>query len=251
MAVVGWENGKLRLDLAASDTSKAQKIRQVVMAALGASKQAAQPIQVHYVYGYEGMSLFDNFGAVLIGFIVFFLVFMVAGIVFLQERTSGTLEKLLSTPIRRGEVVAGYTIGFGLLTVAQAFLIAWYNVYVLHVLLVESFWLVMLIALLTALAALTLGMMISTLADNEFQMMQFIPIIILPQFFFSGLFDLSPILAALGRIMPLYYSAEALGNVMLKGQGLDKIAGDLLALTGFSVICMILNARLLKRYRQI
>ena len=187
----------------------------------------------------------------LIGFIVFFLVFVVAGISFLQERTSGTLEKLLSTPIRRWEIVAGYTLGFGILTVVQSILIAWFAVYVLKVMMVGHFIWVMLITLLTAVTALTLGILLSTAAHNEFQMIQFIPIVIIPQIFFAGLFDLAPALAAFGRVMPLYYVADALTQVMLKGAPLTAIIGDMLALAGFSLLFMILNAALLKKYRRI
>lgn len=95
--------------------------------------------EVNYVYGQEDLSTFDNFGATLIGFIIFFFVFLVSGISFLQERTSGTLEKLLSTPVRRWEIVVGYVLGFGLFTVLQSFLISWYCVYVLKVMMIDFF----------------------------------------------------------------------------------------------------------------
>ncbi|MGI6302143.1 MAG: ABC transporter permease [Verrucomicrobiota bacterium] len=80
-----------------------------------------------------------------------------SGISFLQERNSGTLEKLLSTPIRRWEIVTGYVLGFGLVTVLQSFLISWYCVYVLKVMMIGSFALILLITLLSAVLALTLG----------------------------------------------------------------------------------------------
>ena len=82
-------------------------------------------------------------------------------------------------------------------------------------------------------------------------MIQFIPIVIIPQIFFAGLFDLAPALAAFGRVMPLYYVADALTQVMLKGAPLTAIIGDMLALAGFSLLFMILNAALLKKYRRI
>lgn len=177
--------------------------------------------------------------------------FLVSGVSFLQERTSGTLEKLLSTPIRRWEIVVGYVLGFGVVTVLQSFVISWYFVYGLKVMMIGSFALILLITLLTAMVALTLGMLISTAANNEFQMIQFIPLVIVPQVFFSGLFDLPPAVANLGYGMPLYYIAGALTEVMLKGRGLVPIAGDLAVILAFSLVFMVFNTLLLKKYRHL
>jgi ABC-2 type transport system permease protein len=207
--------------------------------------------EVNYIYGQEDLPTFDNFGATLIGFIIFFFVFLVAGISFLQERTTGTLEKLLSTPIRRWEIVVGYVLGFGLFTVMQSFLFSWYCVYVLKVMMIGSFALILLITLLTAMIALTLGILASTLANNEFQMIQFIPLIIVPQIFFSGLFDLPPGIEVFGYVMPLYYIADALTEVMIRGSGLVVIAWDLGIMLAYSVLFMTLNTLLLKKYRRI
>jgi len=182
---------------------------------------------------------------------IFFFVFLVAGISFLQERTTGTLEKLLSTPIRRWEIVTGYVLGFGVITVLQSVLISLYVVYVLGVMMVGSLFLVLVITFCTAMLALTLGILLSTAANNEFQMIQFVPVVIVPQVFFSGLFDLSPVWEAVGRIMPLHYVADALNQVMIKGNGLPEIYLDLLVMIGLSLLFMFANTLLLKRYRRI
>ena len=136
------------------------------------------------------MELFDNFGPVLIGFFVFFFVFLIAGVSFLRERTGGTLERLLATPLRRFEIVAGYIIGFGLFTTLQASLIAWFAVDILDMMMEGSFLYVLFITFLLAMTALTLGTLLSAFANNELQMMQFIPLVVVPQIFFSGLFNL-------------------------------------------------------------
>src|SRR5665648_1222479 len=143
---------------------------------------------------------------------------------FLQERTTGTLEKMLSTPIKRWELILGYVLGFGGLTVVQSSLITFYVVYVLGIMMIGSIWLVLLITLLTAISALTLGMLLSTAASSQFQMLQFIPIIIVPQIFFCGLFQLSPGWDAVGRVMPLYYSADALNEIMVRGNGFNAVS---------------------------
>jgi ABC-2 type transport system permease protein len=204
---------------------------------------------VDYVYGNADSTFFDNFGAPMVGIIVFFLTFLIAGINFLAERTSGTLEKLLSTPIKRGEIIAGYTLGFGILAVVQSLLVTLFVVYVLGMQVVGSIWFVILINLLTAVTALTLGILLSTLANNEFQMIQFIPTVILPQIFLCGLFDLSGGWEIVSYFMPLYYTTDALTEVMLRGHGIEYIYLDLLVLSGLSFIFVMVNTLMLKRHR--
>ena len=207
--------------------------------------------EIYYIYGYEDLSTFDNIGTTLIGFMIFFFVFLVAGISFLQERTTGTLEKLLSTPIRRWEIVTGYVLGFGFITVIQSIIISLYVVYVLGVMMVGSLFLVLVITFCAAMLALTLGILLSTAANNEFQMIQFIPLVVVPQVFFSGLFELSPVWETVGKIMPLHYVADALKEVMIKVSGLREIYSDLLVMAGLSLLFMAANTLLLKRYRRI
>ena len=96
---------------------------------------------------------------------------------------------------------------------------SWYCVYILKVMMIGSFGLIILIIMLTAITALTLGMLISTLANNEFQMMQFIPLVIVPQIFFSGLFDLPSAIDKVGYIAPLRYVAHALREIMKVSSG--------------------------------
>lgn len=246
-------DGKSYIEVDGSNPAKAK----VALAALEQAKNSVMfsrpdlKSEINYVYGQEDLPTFDNFGATLIGFIVFFFVFLVSGISFLQERTSGTLEKLLSTPIRRWELVVGYVLGFGLFTVLQSILVSWYCVYVLKVMMIGSFALILLITLLAAMIALTLGILVSTLANNEFQMIQFIPLIIVPQVFFSGLFDLPFGMEIVGFVMPLYYIADALTKVMIRGGGFAAIAFDLGIMLACSVLFMTLNTLLLKKYRRI
>ena len=242
------------------DGSNAAKSKQALVAFRGAYQQymmkttISRPdlrTDVRYVYGSEELSTFDNLGAPLIGIIVFFLVFLVAGINFLKERTTGTLEKLLSTPIKRWEIVVGYSVGFGIITAIQSVIITLFVVYILNIILVGSFWLILLVNLLTAMAALTLGLLLSTTASSEFQFVQFIPMVITPQIFFCGIFELSPFWDLIARTMPLYYTADALSEVMIKGAGVQDIALDLLVLATFGAVFMISNSRVLLKHRGI
>ena len=209
---------------------------------------------VKYIYGDEDTTAFDTFSPMLIGFFTFFFVFLIAGIGILRERMTGTMEKLMSTPVKRWEVVTGYLSGYGIIAIIQTIVIVLFAVNVLDIVLVGSIWNVLLICALSALVALSLGILLSAFATSEFQMIQFIPIVIIPQAFFCGLFPLEgmePWLRALSKIMPMYYSADALKGVMYKGYETSDISTNLIVLAGFALVFIILNVFALKRYRRL
>lgn len=211
-------------------------------------------INVTYIYGNKDTNYFDILNPVLIGFFVFFFVFLISGIGLLRERTTGTLEKLLSTPIQRAEIVLGYLIGYGAFALIQTIIVVLFSINILSVILVGSIWNVIIINLVVALVALSLGTLLSTFASSEFQMMQFIPIIVIPQIFFAGIFpteNMATWLQYLAKIMPIYYAADALKGVMYKGFDLSQVNGDIFALIIFAVIFIILNVFALKKYRKI
>lgn len=221
--------------------------------ALPGQQQAIQP-KISYLYGSADMRTIDRYGPVMIGVFVFFFVFLIAGVSFLRERTTGTLERLLSTPLKRWEIVAGYVCGFGLFTIAQALLISWYSVQVLGIIMTGGFGYVLLMTLLLSMSALTLGTLLSAFAANELQMIQFIPLVIVPQIFLSGLFPLDTLplwLQRIGLATPLYYGAEALMNIMIRGKGWETIALDVYVLIGFSLLFMTLNVLALRKHRKI
>ncbi|MFC0470388.1 ABC transporter permease [Halalkalibacter kiskunsagensis] len=242
-----------QITLEGSDPTVNQAVLKTVQMVLGGQVGGAKPV-VTYYYGAEEMGIFDNTGPFLIGFFVFFFVFLIAGVSFLRERTSGTLEKLLSTPLRRWEIVVGYVIGFGLFTTVQSAIIVWFSIHVLDMMMFGSIGLVMLVTLVLSITALTLGTLLSTFARNEFQMIQFIPIVIVPQVFFSGLFNMdvmSPWLRSIGMVMPLTYGGEAMRDIMIRGKGIDEIAMNLLILLAFSMLFMFLNNFALKKHRNL
>jgi ABC-2 type transport system permease protein len=198
--------------------------------------------------------VFDRISPALIGIFAFFFVFLIAGISFLKERTSGTLERLLATPLRRWEIVIGYVAGFGIFTSIQVLLMASYSIGVLGSPLTGSLWYTLLVMLLLSFTALTFGTFLSAFANSEFQMMQFIPIVIVPQVFFSGLFDLdniSPWLRWITHITPLKYGADALQSVMIHGEGWDAIALEVFILLALSVTFMIANVLALRKHRKL
>lgn len=255
VAAVSMENGKYAYMIDGSNTMKSNKALAALEASRVQNTGKARPdlkSDIEYIHGASDLEMFDNYGAALLGFVIFFFVFLIAGINFLTERRSGTLEKMLSTPIKRSEIVLGYICGYGLIAIVQTVLITFYLVYVLKIMMVGSIWSVMLITLATSICALTLGMMLSTLAQNEFQMVQFIPIIIIPQIFFCGIFELSATWDVVGYAFPLRYSADALSRVMIRGAGMDlNVLLDLTVLIAFSVIFVLMNIKILKRHRAI
>ncbi|MBC1371697.1 ABC transporter permease [Listeria booriae] len=211
-------------------------------------------ISTDYIYGNADTTFFDTIGPIFIGFFVFFFVFLIAGISFLRERTTGTLERLMATPIRRWELETGYLLGFGIFALAQSIIVALYSIHVLDMVQMGSIWYVLLITLMLAMVALTLGILLSTFANNEFQIVQFIPIVIVPQVLFCGIFPLEGMadwLQWIAHIMPLYYGADALTSIMVKGEGFAGFATDFYILVGFALVFMILNIFALKKYRKI
>ncbi|WJD84878.1 ABC transporter ATP-binding protein/permease [Limosilactobacillus fermentum] len=176
------------------------------------------------------------------------------GIGLLRERSSGTLDRLLATPVRRGEIVTGYMVSYGVVAIVQTLLIVITTVWLLKVQIVGDLALVFLINILLALAALAMGIFISTFASSEFQMMQFVPIVVMPQVFFSGIVPLDALpnwIPVISKILPLTYAGNAMNDVIMKGQGVETIASDLGVLVLFIVFFVVLNVVGLKRYRKV
>ncbi|MYL21310.1 ABC transporter permease subunit [Halobacillus litoralis] len=247
--VLQWEDGAPYVILEGSDPNTSGTIRSTLQKQL--SEQNAS-MEWEYWNGSSELGLFDYVGPALIGFFVFFFVFIVGGVSFLRERTQGTLERLLASPVRRSEIVFGYLGGFGLFTVVQSIIIAAYSIYVLDVFMAGNFLYVLLVTILMALTALSLGTLVSTFAGNEFQMIQFIPLVIVPQVFFSGLFPtegLAEWVQVVGNLMPLTYGAEALRDIMLRGSSFESFQVEVYILLGFTTLFTVLNIAALKKHR--
>lgn len=221
-----------------------------------AKNKDAKDIQLEntYLYGDEHSNYFDKMFPILMSFFVFLFVFLISGIALLRERTTGTLERVLATPIKRSDIVFGYLIGYGVFAIIQTLIIVFFSIYLLNINLAGSLTYVILINILLAIAALVMGIFISTFANSEFQMVQFIPIVAIPQVFFSGIFPLenmSPWLSNIGYLFPLRYAGHALTNIMIKGQGWSNIWFDVLILFVFIIIFTTMNMIGLKRYRKV
>lgn len=217
------------------------------------TKNKEQSNEIKNYYREETLELFDFIAPNLMGTIIFFLVFISSGISFLRERISGTLEKTMATSIRRGHIVLGYFLGFGFFAIIQTVIIQILLINILKINVVNNFFLVLLINLVIAGSSLALGTLLSAFARNEFQLIQFIPIVIIPQILFSGMFNLREapaFIIYLSKIFPLTYAADALRDIMIRGKGIDSVYQDILIILAFMIIFILLNVRVLKKYRR-
>ena len=221
---------------------------------LKTSAGATTKITNHYNYGDADTNFFSKMIPLMMGFFVFFFVFLISGMGMLGERTSGTLDRLLATPVKRGEIVSGYLISYGLLAVVQTIIVVYSAIWIMKIEVVGSVFSIIVINVLLALVALTFGMLLSTLASSEFQMMQFIPIVIVPQLLFSGIIPLDTMASWVqdfGKILPLTYAGDALTEIVMKGTSLANLGGDICALLIFIVVLGSLNILAMKRYRKV
>jgi ABC-2 type transport system permease protein len=211
-------------------------------------------ITSHYLYGDAKLNPFDNLAPISISFFVFFFVFLISGISLVNERGSGTLIRMLISPVKRTEIISGYTLAYGLLAVVQTILVVLWARFVLQMSVIGNFAWVIIINLLVALIALLLGLLLSTLAKTEFQFVQFIPIVVVPQFLFSGIINIETMaqpLQWIAHILPLYYGVDALQKVIKQGMGLSAIGLDLTILLAVVILLYLLNVIALKNLRKV
>jgi ABC-2 type transport system permease protein len=225
---------------------------QDALASLASSAIRFQP-RITYLYGGPNLDQLDYFGAAFIGLILFFLVFVVTIVSFLRERSQGTLERLMASPLRRGEIVVGYMIGFTILALVQAVEVLLFSLYVLKVHNQGNVLLIFGFEVLMALSAVNLGIFLSMFARNEFQAVQFIPLVIVPQVLLSGiLFPVSTEprpLQYISDVLPLTYAVNGLRDVMLKGADLTwpALQLDVGVVAGFCVLVIIAGIGTLRR----
>ena len=217
-------------------------------------QQTTFDISEDYIYGNKDTTFFTKMVPILMGFFVFFFVFLISGMTLLKERTTGTLDRLLATPVKRSDIVFGYILSYGAVAALQTTIIVLSTVWLLKLKVLGSMIDVILVNILFALVALSFGLLLSTLAQSEFQMMQFIPIIIVPQVFFSGIIPLDSManwIQSIGKFLPLYYAGHALSEIVLQGTSILNLESDLFALLIFLSILTVLNIVGLKRYRKV
>lgn len=211
-------------------------------------------VTIQTIYGSQDDTYFASMAYVFLAVLAFFFTFIVSGMALVRERFTNTLERLLMTPIRRWQVVGGYVCGYGVVAMLQVVLIMLFTVYVLQVPVAGSIGLCLLVMLLLGICAVELGALVSIFANGEFQVAQFIPVIIIPQIFFTGIIPLDMIPYGLGNLcylMPMYYGAAPLKGIMQQGAGFMDILPWLGGLLLFIVLLFVINTLSLKKYRKL
>ena len=200
---------------------------------------------------FDGTSSFDRVGAPLLGIFPFVIMFLVTSIATLRERTSGTLERLLTLPIGKLDLLVGYALAFGLVAVAQAALAATLAVTVLGLDVAGPFWLLLVIAVLDALLGMALGLLVSAFAATEFQAVQFMPAFVLPQFLLCGLLvprdGMDGVLRAVSDVLPLSYAVDAMRDLTTDAEVGSGAVVDLGVVGAAVVLALALGAATLRR----
>lgn len=251
-AFIIWQPDSLpTIWLQGADPQRTQTVRLRLSQALGDVSAAPLPRpRVRYLYGGPNLSMISYFLPALLGVFLFFFAYLLSGITFLRERSQGTLERLLRTPLRAGSIVGGYFLAFALIAAVQAVLVLWLVFGPLGAVETGPMWLLGLIAVLVSLGGVVLGLLLSAAAHTEFQVIQFVPLVIIPQLVFSGLFPLQGLprwLQDIGTIIPMSYAVDAVRKVAIEGRGLGGIEADVLVLLGFVIAVGGANALLLAR----
>jgi ABC-2 type transport system permease protein len=196
-------------------------------------------------------SLLDYTAPAIIATLILFFGFILTGISFLRERTQGTLERLMAAPVTRLDIVGGYLLGFLLFALLQTLIIFFYMVYVIDINYRGELWQILIFQILIGIGAVCLGTFFSVFARNEFQMMQFIPLIIVPQMFLCGLLwpvsQMPDYLQWLAKVLPLTYGVDGIRALMLQGQDLLDIGQDVGVLAAYAVGLLVLAALTLRR----
>ncbi|MBN1777815.1 MAG: ABC transporter permease [Clostridiales bacterium] len=232
-------------------TVKSAQAVKALQAAIQSVSQQMFTMESHVVYN-EGASSFESMGFVYLSFLTFFFVFVISGMTLVRERTGGTLERLLMTPVKRWQVMCGYTMGYGFFAAIQTVLVVVYVLYVLALPCAGSVGLIFLVMLVNAMVAVLFGAMASIVAASEMQLAQMIPVLVVPQVFFCGLIPLETIPFGLGNIAyitPVYYAAEAIRRVMVEGADFSGVWLHTLALAVFGFVLLTVNTLALKKFR--
>ena len=200
---------------------------------------------------YNNTPVFDTIGAPLLGMFPFLVMFLVTSIATLRERQSGTLERLLTMPLAKADLVGGYAVAFGVLATVQALIASTFAIWVLGLNVAGSAGLLIVVAVVDCLLGTALGLFLSAFAATEFQAVQFLPAFVLPQFLLCGLLiprdRLPDVLHWASDVLPLSYAVDAMRTITVDPNGTASVLGDVAVVLGFVVALVGLGAATLRR----
>lgn len=195
-------------------------------------------IDVEFIYGGEEFNETDYLAPPVIAFLAFFFVFFLTAVSFLRERNQGTMERLMASPLTRFEIISGYLIGFMGFALAQTSVIIIFVIFILKIHYLGSLASILLVELILIIGASNMGMLFSSFAKNEFQVAQFIPLVILPQVLLSGVLwsveSMPKVLQYISYALPLTWANQTLRNLMIKGFSLWQVMPGLMILVAFA-----------------
>jgi ABC-2 type transport system permease protein len=196
-------------------------------------------------------TIFDILGPPLLAMFPFVVMFLVTSVTTLRERSSGTLERLLSMPMGKLDLLGGYALAFGLVALVQAVLAVGLTVGLLGLELEGPLWALGVVAVVDAVLGSVLGLFVSAFAETEFQAVQFMPALVLPQVLLCGLFvprdDLPDVLHAVSAVMPLTYAVDSMQQVQASSSLTGDFWADLAVIGAFVVGLLLLGATTLRR----
>jgi ABC-2 type transport system permease protein len=206
-------------------------------------------ILLRYVFNSE--QAFSAAAPALLAVFPFAIMFIVTSITTLRERTTATLERLMTLPIGKLDLLVGYMIAFGLVAIVQVLVAAAISLTWLGLEITGSVWMLLVIAVLDALLGTALGLLASAFARTEFQAVQFMPAIVMPQVLLCGLFaprdSMTPVLEWLSNVMPLSYAVDALDSVTRSAEIDGTLVRNLLIVAGCVVLALVLGSATLRR----
>ncbi|MCE5290042.1 MAG: ABC transporter permease [Nocardiaceae bacterium] len=195
--------------------------------------------------------LFDRIGVSMLGVLPFIVMFLITAITMQRERVSGTLERLMTTPMAKFDLLAGYGTAFSVAAGIQAAVAVAVSFGLLGLDTKGAAGFVILVAILDAVLGVALGLLASAFAKTEFQAVQFMPVIALPQFFLCGLLvprdQLPNWLEAISNVLPLSYAVDALGEVAHNAEATKEMWMDVGIVAGFAVVALAIGAATLRR----
>jgi ABC-2 type transport system permease protein len=195
--------------------------------------------------------VFDHVGGPLLALFPFTTMFLVTSVAMLRERTTGTLERLLTTPLAKADLLFGYALAFGLVALVQTVVASAVALGPLGLDVAASPALVVLLAVLDAVLGMALGLFLSAFARSEFQAVQFLPAFVLPQLLLCGLFapraTMAPLLRWLSDVFPLTYAVDGMQRLTASGTVTARFAADLAVVAGASLLALALGAATLQR----
>ncbi|GAA4587328.1 ABC-2 type transport system permease protein [Actinoplanes octamycinicus] len=201
---------------------------------------------------YDGQPrVFDRIALTMLGVFPFIVMFLITSIAMLRERTTGTLERLFTTPVGKLDLLFGYGIAFGLAAAVQATFAAGFAYWVLDMQTAGAVQLVVLIAVANAVLGVALGLLCSAFARTEFQAVQFMPLVVAPQLFLCGLFvpreAMVGWLQAVSDVLPMSYSVQALNEVGMHAEPTGTMWRDLAIVLGAVLVALAVGAATLRR----